>query len=109
MRKSARNSNLMVVIMFDGVNVAPHNRSRGTLRRETGGTNRDTEVRNLAIGNIVHESCVRGRSDEGRCNVHEERLPWTNTGLRGPLSLPALLRAAGLLPPFCSRLKASQC
>lgn len=70
MRKRARNLNLMVVIMFDGVNVAPHSRSRGTLQRETGGTNSDTEVRNLAIGNIIHESCARGRLDEGGCNVH---------------------------------------
>ena len=69
MRKSA---NLMTVIMFDGVNVAPHGGSRGVLQREAGRASGDTEVRNLAIGNIVHESCTHGRSGEGGWNVGGE-------------------------------------
>ena len=62
MRKSA---NLMSVIMLDGVNVASYGRSRGALQREARGASSDTEVRNLAVGNIVHESCAHKQSDEG--------------------------------------------
>ena len=50
---------LMLVVVFNGIDVTLHDRSRGALYRETRGTDRDTEVRNVAVGDIVHESCMR--------------------------------------------------
>jgi len=47
---------LMLVVVLNGVDVTPHDGSRGTLEGEAGGTNGYTEVRNLAVGDIVHES-----------------------------------------------------
>jgi hypothetical protein len=49
----------MLVVVFNGIDVTLHGGSRGALQREAGGTSGDTEVRNLAVGDIVHESCVR--------------------------------------------------
>lgn len=50
---------LVLVVVFNGIDVALHCRSRGALQREARGADRDTEVRNLAVGNIVRKSCVR--------------------------------------------------
>ena len=49
----------MVVVLFNGVDVTLHSRSRGILQREAGGSGRNTEVGKLAAGYVVHESCMR--------------------------------------------------
>jgi hypothetical protein len=49
---------LMLVVMFNGVDVTLHDGGRGALEREARGTGGDTEVGNLTIGDIVYESCV---------------------------------------------------
>lgn len=50
---------LMLVVVFNGIDVTLHGSSRGALQREARGASRDTEVRNFAAGNIVHKSCVQ--------------------------------------------------
>ena len=48
----------MLVVMFNRVDMTFHDGGRGALEREARGTGRNTEVGNLTIGDIVHESCV---------------------------------------------------
>ena len=55
---------LMLVVVFDGVDVTLHEGGRGALERDAGGASGDTEVRNLTVGDIIHESCASGRLDE---------------------------------------------
>jgi hypothetical protein len=95
MRKSADNLNLTVVIVFDGANVAPHSRSRGALRGEAGRADRDTEVGNPAIGNIIHESCAGGGSDEGGWNVGREARTMDEHGLEGSALAASSLTSSG--------------
>jgi len=49
---------LMLVAVFNGIDVTLHDGRRGALERESGGASGDTEVRNLAGGDIIHESCM---------------------------------------------------
>jgi len=62
----------MLVVVFNGVNMALHGGGGGTLGREAGGTSGNTEVRNLAVGDIIHESYACGRSDEITRNTTAE-------------------------------------
>ena len=84
---------LMLVVVFNGVDMTLHGGGGGTLGREAGGASGNTEVRNLAVGDIVHESYACGRSGERKRNmtaevrtVDENRLEGTARVMVSPLT-----------------------
>ena len=50
---------LVRVVVFNGIYVTFYDSTRGVPERKARGANGNTEIRNLTIRNVIHESCDR--------------------------------------------------
>jgi len=92
----------MLVIVVNGVYVTLHSGCRRALERGAGRASGDTEVRNLAVGDIVHESCAwtgqtRERGNGREAHTMDKRgFEWSGLAMIIPLLTSSRAAAAFL-------------